>query len=99
MPYTRQEFESVWPSLVEELTKDVQQYEPPPAALEWYQRVQQLLPPLNNARLPIALILSSMCHLNSSCLCIIPPIQTYVLSSIRAALFLILDHLPSISHP
>ncbi|MCJ1250696.1 Farnesyl pyrophosphate synthetase [Trapelia coarctata] len=38
MPYTRQEFESVWPSLVGDLTKDAQQYGLPSQALEWYQK-------------------------------------------------------------
>ncbi|MCJ1401463.1 Farnesyl pyrophosphate synthetase [Xylographa trunciseda] len=38
MPYTLKEFESVWPSLVEDLTQHAQQYKLPQAALEWYQK-------------------------------------------------------------
>lgn len=64
MPYTGQEFESVWPSLVAELSKDAQQYELPSAALEWYQRVR-VLPALKPALLPIASILSSLCSIQS----------------------------------
>ncbi|MCJ1392991.1 Farnesyl pyrophosphate synthetase [Xylographa bjoerkii] len=38
MPYALSEFESVWPSLVDDLTQHAQQYNLPQAALEWYQK-------------------------------------------------------------
>ncbi|MCJ1382017.1 Farnesyl pyrophosphate synthetase [Xylographa soralifera] len=38
MPYTLKEFESVWPSLVDELSQHAQQYNLPEAALKWYQK-------------------------------------------------------------
>lgn len=36
---TRADFEAVFPSLVQDLTENVQQYGIPTPALEWYQRV------------------------------------------------------------
>ncbi|KAL9123383.1 MAG: hypothetical protein Q9187_000065 [Circinaria calcarea] len=40
MPYTLKEFESVFPSLVQDLTEHAQQYGMPSNALQWYQKVQ-----------------------------------------------------------
>jgi len=38
MPYTRLQFESIFPSLLADLTENAKQYELPPQALEWYRK-------------------------------------------------------------
>jgi hypothetical protein len=40
MPYTRLQFESIFPSLLADLTENAKQYELPPQALEWYRKVR-----------------------------------------------------------
>ncbi|MCJ1407469.1 Farnesyl pyrophosphate synthetase [Ptychographa xylographoides] len=41
MPYTLKEFESVWPSLVDDLTAHAKQYNLPPSYIEWYEKVSK----------------------------------------------------------
>ena len=40
MPYSLKEFESVFPSLVDDLSNHAKQYNLPTAALEWFQKVE-----------------------------------------------------------
>ena len=46
MPYTLKDFESVFPSLVEDLTQHTQKYGVPSNALQWYQKVHPFFVPL-----------------------------------------------------
>lgn len=39
MKTSRADFESVWPSLVEDLSEAAKKYNVPPNALEWFQKV------------------------------------------------------------
>lgn len=45
MPVTREEFEAVFPKLVDDLSAHAQQYNIPDNALAWYQQVYNTDPP------------------------------------------------------